>query len=250
MQKESFENLQYAGDNLLMLHYIPLRVALLLEDNPKLHDDPGIKKSIREYGFQDPGKWSETLNGFIFGNGRVACLSEMFRDGDPIPDGIALITDGEYSGEWAIPVIFGNDIPNVAKAKAFVIDHNNLTLVPGIQNAMTISRVYDRQKYAAMLDQIKSEKRDLITVKLEDVAKLSAAYNQNAARISWSEFANQGGEEKEKKHEGEVKFSFGDYSIYLPMDVYQKFVSSIMRLGSIEDVLKFGCEEIEEVELN
>ena len=112
----------------LELKYIPLSSAVLWDRNPKKHDIGALVESIWKYGFQDPPKFDSALNAFVYGNGRTIAVQMGKNDGRDLPPGITKIVD---SDDWAIPVLFGNDLDSKAKAEAFAIDHNNLTLAGG-----------------------------------------------------------------------------------------------------------------------
>jgi hypothetical protein len=229
------------------MRYIPVVEAVLLDENPKLHDEPGIKESIRKYGFQDPGKWDATLESFVFGNGRTQCVKEMMDSGESIPAGIAVITEGQYKGQWAVPVVFGNDLASREQAEAFSIDHNNLTLTPGIKNQMTVLKMYDPQKYSKMIERIQSvSKEGMVTVDNETARKISAAFNPDIGQ-RWKDLI-QGQETGNNTGNGDEKFlryklSFGEYHENFEEEMYQLFIAAVMRYGSIRDALLFGIKE-------
>lgn len=116
----------------LQLVYVPLEVIRekRWEQNPKLHDYPLIKQSIRTRGYKDPAKFEPTLNdgrgGLVEGNGRTETLWEMYEDGEPVPAGIGI--DG--FGKWWVPVLFGVDAASQAEAASYAVDHNWLTVAP------------------------------------------------------------------------------------------------------------------------
>ncbi len=70
-------------DELLRVEYVPLDLALLWDDNKKVHSLPHLIASIERYGFKDPPKFEPHLNdkrgGIVEGNGRFEALAEMRR---------------------------------------------------------------------------------------------------------------------------------------------------------------------------
>lgn len=48
-------------DELLRLEYVPLDLAMLWDDNKKIHDTGQLIASIERYGFKDPPKYVEQL---------------------------------------------------------------------------------------------------------------------------------------------------------------------------------------------
>src|SRR5437016_5363320 len=121
-----------ALDEALSIRYVHLSQALAWAwtDNPKLHDLPKVKESIRRHGFKDPPKFEPTLNagagGIVEGNGRMQGLSEMHAAAEPAPRGIGVDDDGA----WWVPVLFGVDAASQAEASSYGIDHNWLTVSP------------------------------------------------------------------------------------------------------------------------
>lgn len=118
-------------EDLLRLEYVPLSVAMMWEDNKKLHDIGGIIQSIRRHGFKDPAKFEPALNGgnggIVEGNGRFEALASMRESGADAPRGVAVTEDGA----WAVPVLFGVDAESEEAAEAYGIDHNQLTMMGG-----------------------------------------------------------------------------------------------------------------------
>lgn len=164
--------------NLLRLEYVLLDEAAQWEwlDNPKLHDTEAIITSIQRYGFADPPKFDASLpsaagqGAIIGGNGRTAALVLMRQRGLPMPVGIAETT----KGEWAIPVLFGNDLPSRERAEAFALDHNNLTLAGGTLTAQDAARMYTVDGYNELLTKLRDADVLPVTVTAQDVDDLLA----------------------------------------------------------------------------
>ena len=129
-------DIQISDEQKLVLKYVPLEVVRKWKwsRNPKIHADEQIVKSIQKYGFQDPPKFDVNLNGgdggLVEGNGRVCkALVAMKARGLPAPKNVAV---HKQTGDWAIPVVFGNYIANESLAEMYAVDHNNLTAGPEI----------------------------------------------------------------------------------------------------------------------
>jgi hypothetical protein len=156
----------------LEIRYVPLTAARRWERNPKLHNLDEIIAAIQKYGFQDPPAWDATLNngegGLKHGNGRTEALEVMFNRQMPVPDGIV-----EQDGEWTMPIVFGNDLPNENVAMAYAIDHNNLTLLGGSLSPMQASKMYDQRDYAALSAELIRIKAEPVTVSPEDAKALA-----------------------------------------------------------------------------
>lgn len=130
-------------DSLLKLEYVPISATTLFDRNVKKHDLGKIADSLRKYGFKTAIKWEVKLNdgagGVVAGNGRVEALRWMQQNGENPPKGIAI----DDSGNWRVPVLFGNDSESEIQARAYAIDDNALTMVGGDFTALDISRMYD-----------------------------------------------------------------------------------------------------------
>ena len=130
-------------DSLLKLEYVPISATTLFDRNAKKHDLGKIADSLRKYGFKTAIKWEVKLNdgagGIVAGNGRVEALRWMQRNGENPPKGIAI----DNSGNWRVPVLFGNDSESEIQARAYAIDDNALTMAGGDFTALDVSGMYD-----------------------------------------------------------------------------------------------------------
>lgn len=93
--------------------------------NPKEHDIPGIKASIRRFGFRG----AIVMNGDRVtseGHGRTEALMEMWSAGEPVPEGIRL--KGKY---WLAPLLVGMKFKSDREADLFTIPSNQLTIRGG-----------------------------------------------------------------------------------------------------------------------
>jgi len=152
----------------LKIQYLPLADIQQWERNPKKHDLPGIIASLRRYGFQLLPKFDATLNGLVFGNGRIEALRLMHSEGEAPPKGIAV----DESGAWAVPILFGNDLASQAAAEAFALDHNNLVLSGGGFSAVYTSQIWHEGDYVKLLVELNQTEQLPVTVQSADVALL------------------------------------------------------------------------------
>lgn len=168
-------NSAFEGERLNM-YYIPVEEAVMWEDNPKEHALSDIIRSIRENGFGNPPKWDKNLNhgqgGLVFGNGRTHAIQWMKYNKDDPPKGILI---NKKTGQWAIPVLFGIDAVSETAAKRFALDDNNLSLMGGSFTAHDISRLYDPDKYMAILDDLDFQNAMPISIDSEDLSALKLA---------------------------------------------------------------------------
>lgn len=159
----------------LELRYIRLDQAVLWDENPKQHDIGKLAAAIRRYGFQDPPKFDSTLGALIYGNGRTHALTWMHKQHEPLPRGI--LRDQE--GHWYLPVKFGLDLESQAVARAFALDHNNLTMAGGEFSPLDIGRMWDERAYTQMLRGLADD--DLLPVSVDgDDLDLLDAYVREA----------------------------------------------------------------------
>lgn len=153
--------------NLLTLRYVPLSQVELWENNPKKHDLPALVEAFYEYGFQDPPKFDSALNegrgGIVYGNGRIEALRLAHQTRPAPPKGIGL-TD---AGEWAVPVVFGNDLSSQAVAEAFAIDHNHLTVMGGGFTGLYLTQLWDDVAYTRRLIELEAQNVWAVTVTID-----------------------------------------------------------------------------------
>jgi len=177
-------------------------VAAQVGGNPKLHAIGDLALSFLENGFADPPKWDVNLNhgrgGIVYGNGRLealAWLEHMHRNGQPLngesvprPRGVGTERD---TGVWCVQVAFGLDSESETQAQRFLIDHNNLTLAGGTSRALDMARMYDPERYRAMLERIEgflgasaddrllNDGQITLTVDTSDLELLVRAYRED-----------------------------------------------------------------------
>ena len=166
-------------DSLLKLEYVPISATTLFDRNAKKHDLGKIADSLRKYGVKTAIKWEVKLNdgagGVVAGNGRVEALRWMQQNGESPPKGIAI----DDSGNWCVPVLFGNDSESEIQARAYAIDDNALTMVGGDFTALDISGMYDDN----LLDELRSladAQESMIGFDGDDIDLLISLENTNS----------------------------------------------------------------------
>ncbi len=167
MQKKTLADPALQGEP-LTIRYIPIAEAVLWEDNPKRHDESGIAKSIRRYGFVDPPKFDAGLGAIVYGNGRLIVLATMKANGEEAPRGI--LVDDEQ--RWHVPVAFGVDQASLAAARALAVDHNNLTLLGGAFTGEDLAGLWNAEGYAALLEELQEQEALPVSVTDEDLTRL------------------------------------------------------------------------------
>lgn len=131
----------------LAIRYVPLAEATRWNRNPKLHDLEAIKGSIRRHGFRDAPIFDDALDAVAAGNGRLDALEDLKAEGDEPPRGVVL---RKKDGEWMVPIQFGLSADSAAKAEAFGLDHNNLTVA--VSEDADIPALYDQRALAQLLE--------------------------------------------------------------------------------------------------
>ncbi len=152
----------------LKIAYMPLSELRLLDGNPKQHDIGKIVQSIERYGYKDPARWEPTLNdgkgGIVEGNGRTEALLWMREGKFDAPRGIV-----DKDGEWYVPILVGVDAADALEAKAYAIDHNNLSLMGGDLTALDMATMYDREAYLEMLVELAQGGEQVFSVDGDDL---------------------------------------------------------------------------------
>jgi hypothetical protein len=160
----------------LRIEYIPLGKATLFEDNAKLHDIGSLVTSVRRYGFRDAVIYDEALGAIVAGNGRIEALAMMKQGGEEAPRGIKV-----EDGEWLVPVQFGVNALSVVEAKAFALDHNNITMLGGDFSPWDVAQMWDSDGYMALLGELAEADVLPISVTGEDIDALLAGFGAEEA---------------------------------------------------------------------
>ncbi len=215
-------------EDLLRLEYVPLDQVVLWEDNPKLHDIGAMAEAFGEHGFKDPAKYEPHLNsgkgGLGHGNGRGATLKWMKRQGQKPPRGVAVLEDGR----WAMPVLFGVDAASEAAAKAYAVDHNNLTMAGGNFSTWDMARMWD-DGYDDLMLELAAEDSLPVTVDNDALDDLLASFDHPP---SLDDLADKYGKSGERDFWPVIR-------IQVSPETYAMY-ESLMAIAPVEDeALKF-----------
>lgn len=151
-------------DALLRIEYIPLDKIARFDKNPKKHDVGALVTSIRRYGFRDAPIFDGTLKALVAGHGRLKALEAIRGEGGAPPAGIK----AAEGGQWLVPVQLGIDAKSASEAKAFLIDHNTLTLSGGDLGVDSMLRLYDQ----GGLEELLRESGPTVSFDGEDIDEL------------------------------------------------------------------------------
>lgn len=128
------------------------------------------------------------------GNGRLEAIVKLsayiYNDS---PRGIKTDTDGN----WLIPVLMGIDAVSVAEAKAYSIDHNNLSLEGGDFTPFDFARLYDIENYSEFLQELSDSETMPVSVPQEDLSLLLQSIDGLNDTSGGSKRQNSGAEEGE-----------------------------------------------------
>jgi ParB-like nuclease family protein len=98
--------------------------------NPKAHDIPQIRASLRRHGFVLPLVEDETSEQLVAGHGRLEALLQMQAEGEPAPRRIKVAADGG----WSVPVVAGVSFESEQEAEAYLLADNRLVEAGGWQS--------------------------------------------------------------------------------------------------------------------
>lgn len=130
------------------LVYMPLTVLRPAAKNAKQHDVPGIRRSIRRFGFAGSILCDERTGRMVGGHGTVEALVGMLEDGEPCPEGVVVDDDGG----WLVPVERGWESRSDQEATAL-----NLAL-----NRLQENAGYHNRTLAEMLEEVITEAPELL----------------------------------------------------------------------------------------
>jgi len=95
--------------------------------NPKSHDIPQLKASLRRWGFVLPLVEDAKSEQLVAGHGRLEALLEMQREEEPAPARIKVSPDGG----WSVPVISGVSFKSEREAEGYLLADNRLVEAGG-----------------------------------------------------------------------------------------------------------------------
>ena len=163
-------------------------VALLMVDNPKVHDFGAIATSIMRFGFQDPPKYDATLGAIKDGNGRTVVLSLLEDDGrfDP-PPGIGRDEDGA----WVMPILIGVDASDPDEALAYSVDANTLNLSGSGMSPIDAAMMFDPELYHDLIEHLAEQGKtpvsigdDYVDLLLDVLEKLTETWEEGTPDFS------------------------------------------------------------------
>lgn len=108
--------------------------------NPKLHDIPALKASLRRWGFVLPLVEDEATETLVAGHGRLQALLEMREDGEDAPRRVKVVGD-----EWFVPVLSGVAFRTAEEAEAYLLADNRLVELGGWKTDELVEMVKDLQ---------------------------------------------------------------------------------------------------------
>ena len=106
--------------------------------NPKAHDIPGIKASLRRFGFVDPIAVDETTKRIVAGHGRLEAVLELKAEGEPPPRRVK-----RKGKAWLVPVLRGATFADDTEAEAYLVADNALTMLAGWEDAELVDLLQD-----------------------------------------------------------------------------------------------------------
>lgn len=137
--------------------------------NPKAHDIPQLKSSLRRFGFVLPLVEDAKSEQLVAGHGRLEALLEMQADEEPPP---ARVKVGEDGG-WLVPVVAGVSFASEREAEAYLLADNRLVEVGG----------WDAEKLTEILKDFQLQGDvEGIGWSMEDLDKLMATAQQEELR--------------------------------------------------------------------
>lgn len=123
----------------LTFDYVPLRSLNPSPTNLKRHDVGAIAQSIQRYGFRDVFLLDAETSTIVAGHGRDKALKALQRAKEPPPNGVTL----SATGEWLVPVVKLPPFQSEAEKRAYLIDHNLLTMAGGEYLPADMLKMFD-----------------------------------------------------------------------------------------------------------
>jgi len=123
----------------LGIEYVSLRDLAAWPRNPKRHDVPNLRESMRRFGFVNPIIYDLDSGMIVAGHGRIETLTAMRAANEDAPDRvIAEDEDGTPLSDWRVPVVQVH-LGNLAEAEAFALADNRLVEVGGYDDAALLT---------------------------------------------------------------------------------------------------------------
>lgn len=123
----------------LRIEFVALDEVRRWPRNPKLHDEPGLERSLQRFGFVAPLLFDERSGRLVAGHGRLSAL-ESLRDAGEAPPARVRV---DRAGKWLVPVVRGVDFASAAEAEAYLLADNRLVEAGGWDQDMLREIVRD-----------------------------------------------------------------------------------------------------------
>lgn len=104
------------------VEYMALDDLRRWDRNPKAHDVPALRDSLRRFGFVAPVVVDEARGVLVAGHGRCEAVAAMRADGEVPPERVRVAIDGR----WLVPVVRGVGFANEQEAAAYALADNRL----------------------------------------------------------------------------------------------------------------------------
>lgn len=177
------------------LEYVLLDDLLGWERNPKDHDLPSIKTSMKRFGFTAPVMLDERTGRLVAGHGRLDSLKELRQAGEAPPLRVVV-----RDGKWFVPVIRGIYFNSDAEVEAYLIADNQLTIAGG----------WDTARLGAIMQDLE---------KLGEGAFDGLGFDQSEIDAILSNLANGGGGDKADQQREAARRTLAEMFIVPPFSV-------------------------------
>lgn len=121
------------------IELMPLQKLRAWDRNPKRHDIPTLKQSLRRFGYVAPILVDEESKRIVAGHGRAEALSELKEEGSDPPSRIEL----NSRKEWLVPVLRGVRFGNRREAEAYLLADNRLAELGGWNDGLLAEMLGD-----------------------------------------------------------------------------------------------------------
>lgn len=102
------------------IEWVPLAELQQWPRNPKTHHIPGIKESIKRFGFISPIIVDERSGKMVAGHGRLEAVFTLRVEGEDPPARVKQTKDGD----WSLPVLRGVSFADEKAAEAYLLADN------------------------------------------------------------------------------------------------------------------------------
>lgn len=124
------------------IEYVRIDEVARWPRNAKKHDKPGIRASLKRFGWIDPVIEDARSSRLVAGHGRLEVALEMHAEGAEVPRGVQV---DPKSGMWLIPVLRGIAFENDHEAEAYLVANNRLVENGGYDESVLREILADHQ---------------------------------------------------------------------------------------------------------